>query len=256
MILTKSSKPVPVMLIGIVFYKRSFPWYKYVAVLTLCGGIALFSSSAKKSSSYSSSSSSAGTEEENPLHSLAFYIGSTFLYMTEDAIQLAVGIMLVLANLTLDGYTNNEQDMIFSKYKATSLQMMKFVNMWQTMMLSAYLLLSYFAFNSKSELYGAYALLSTSEVVRVDVASFCICAALGQVLIFAVMQEFGSLVWITISITRKLFTILVSVFMFNHSVNPSQWLGIGAVFFGMLLEVVMNYRKQGKGAKDNKAKQE
>jgi UDP-galactose transporter B1 len=67
------------------------------------------------------------------------------------------------------------------------------------------------------------------------------------------MQEFGSLVWITISITRKLFTILVSVFMFNHSVSAAQWAGIGAVFFGMFLEVLMNYRKQRQDGKKAKA---
>jgi hypothetical protein len=154
-----------------------------VAVLTLCGGIALFSSAAKKSTSYSSGGSSAGSaaEEENPLHSLAFYVGRKLLLMSEDAVQLAVGLLLVLANLTLDGYTNNEQDMIFSKFKATSLQMMKNVNLWQTIMLIVYLLLSYVLFGERSEMHGAYSLLNSSEVVRVDVASFCVCAAIGQV---------------------------------------------------------------------------
>jgi UDP-galactose transporter B1 len=65
---------------------------------------------------------------------------------------------------------------------------------------------------------------------------FCLCASLGQVLIFGLMKDFGSLVWITVSITRKLFTILVSVFMFNHSVNAFQWFGIVCAFVGMGLE--------------------
>lgn len=70
---------------------------------------------------------------------------------------------------------------------------------------------------------------------------FCICASIGQLLIFAVMKEFGSLMWVTLSITRKLFTIIVSIIMFNHKISLMQWIGVGLVFSGMTLEVIMNY---------------
>lgn len=58
------------------------------------------------------------------------------------------------------------------------------------------------------------------------------------------MEEFGSLTWITVSITRKLFSIVV-----HDLENPEkkislyQWLGVLSVFIGLALEIVMNYSK-------------
>ena len=73
---------------------------------------------------------------------------------------------------------------------------------------------------------------------------FYCCACIGQVLLFGLVKEFGALVWVTVSITRNLFTILASVFIFNHSVNISQWIGIALVFTGLGLDIVMNYVNQ------------
>ena len=150
--------------------------------------------------------------------------------------------------MLLDGYTNNEQDQIFDKLGATSLQMMKNVNLWTTIYISIYLSGGWFLFGENSEFSSAYRAFSDSHELRYDILLFCVCAAVGQVLIFAVMKEFGSLAWITISITRKLFTILFSVFMFNHSVKMIQWLGIALVFLGMFVEVFMGYRAKAKQA--------
>ena len=83
-----------------------------------------------------------------------------------------------------------------------------------------------------SELQQAHHTLLHCPQARSDIAVFCLCAAVGQLTIFAVMKEFGSLMWITISITRKLFTILVSVVMFGHVICLEQWLGVAAVFAG------------------------
>ena len=227
-VLAKSSKPVPVIFVGMVFYGRTFTWYKMLGVALLCGGIALFSSAkggSVKSSSVSTSSSN----------------GS-------DTSNLLSGIFLVSLNLLLDGYTNNEQDLIFDKLGATSLQMMKNVNLWTTVYISVFLSGGWFLFGENSELSSAYRAFIDCHELRYDILLFCVCAAVGQVLIFAVMKEFGSLAWITISITRKLFTILFSVFMFNHSVKMIQWFGIALVFLGMIIEVYMGYRSKAKEA--------
>jgi len=214
MILTKSSKPVPVMLVGVLFYGRSYTWYKYVSVFLICVGIALFSS-AKASTPSSDSDFSTN--------------------------KVLFGIVLVLFNLLLDGYTNNEQDFIFAKHKATPLQMMRNTNIWQGFYIFAYLSSMYLLKGRRSEAQHSYDAFASSSSLRQDILEFCICASLGQVLIFGVMKDFGSIVWITISVTRKLFTILVSVFMFKHPVKPFQWVGIIAVFVGMILDIVMSY---------------
>jgi solute carrier family 35 (UDP-galactose transporter), member B1 len=218
-VLVKSSKPVPVMLVGIFLYNKSYPWYKYVSVLLLCSGIALFSfKSPSKSPSPSSS-----THDEVDLWTQCF------------------GILLVGLNVFLDGYTNNQQDYIFEKYHSTSLQMMKSVNLWQILYLILYLLFGYFLWGQDSELWKSSQLFLHCPQLQFDILLFCLCAAIGQLFIFAVMKEFGSLMWVTLSITRKLFTIVISIVIFRHQISSLQWLGIVAVFLGMSLEVAMNY---------------
>lgn len=224
MILTKSSKPVPVMLIGILYYKRSFPWYKYVSVILVCGGICLFSSAKK-------SSSSSGISDQG---------------------MLLFGIFLVCVNLTLDGYTNNEQDAIFNE-KATGLQMMKYTNIWQIGFILVYLLSLGAFYGPASELSKASDMLVACPEVRQDILLFCLCASVGQILIFSVMKEFGSLTWITISITRKLFTVLLSIFSYNHPVSLLQWFGVIGVFAGLSLESGMSYFAKESSQKVKKA---
>ena len=214
MILTKSSKPVPVMFVGVVLYKQSYKWYKYLSVFLICVGIGLFSSYNKTSTSTTAT------------------IGSY---------NLLIGITLVLLNLFLDGLTNNEQDLIFYKEKATSLQMMKYTNLWQAIYLLLFLIILSIIQLNNSELYQSIIMIQNSSILQRDIIEFCLCSGIGQVLIFGIMKDYGSLAWVTISVTRKLFTILFSVFLFGHHVKAIQWFGIVCVFLGMTVDVVMSY---------------
>lgn len=217
MILTKSSKPVPVMSIGVIFYGRKYGWHKYASVVLLCVGIYLFTSSKKSG-------------------------GSTGSAAAETDIKLVLfGMLLVLVNLGMDGYTNNEQDRIFSKYSASPNQMMKYTNMWQCLYQAVYLGLGWCLYARDSELYQSVHLVTRSPALVMDIVLFCLCASVGQVLIFNVMKEFGSLAWITISVTRKLFTIVLSVIVFQHAVNVVQWLGVALVFVGLTVDAVVSY---------------
>ena len=40
----------------------------------------------------------------------------------------------------------------------------------------------------------------------------------------------------TITLTRKMFTMLLSVFMYDHKLTPGQWAGAGVVFAGISVE--------------------
>jgi solute carrier family 35 (UDP-galactose transporter), member B1 len=75
-----------------------------------------------------------------------------------------------------------------------------------------------------------------------------------QVFIFAVIKEFGSLVSVSIAITRKLFNILLSVVLFKHRVYWWQWVGVASVFAGLGISAVYDARR--KAAKGTKPKGE
>jgi UDP-galactose transporter B1 len=228
MMLVKSSKPIPVMLMGVLFYGGKYPWYKYVSVVMLCGGIALFS--------IMKSSPKAGSEDSG------------------DTKRMLIGFALVGVNLFLDGFTNNEQDSLFKKYKITVYQMMKNINLWQFIYMTGFLLIGLVMNGEESQAYKSAHMLWVCPQLQVDVAVFGLCASTGQLLIFTVMKEFGSLLWITISITRKFITVISSVILFNHSVVPMQWVGVVFVFAGMVLEVIMNYVNKGSKGPEHKKK--
>lgn len=217
MVLTKSSKPVPVMFVGTVFYKQKYQWHKYFGIALVCTGITFFSS--------------------YKVHN-ADSVSSSRIVSTPN---IFFGIFLVLLNLSLDGYTSNEQDHIFSKYSVTPLEMMKYTNFWQFIYIFSFLFLLWIVYGRDSEASKALEILSLSKDARADVFIFSFCAAVGQILILYVIKEFGALVWVTVSVTRQLFTILLSVFIFSHPVNAMQWLGVALVFSGLGLDIAFSY---------------
>ena len=219
MILAKSSKPVPVMLIGVLFYKRVYSLTKYISVFLMCSGVCI----------YSASKSGKGGDSN----------------VNIELVNQLFGIFLVGVNLAFDGYTNNEQDEIF-KNGASSLQLMRSINIFQYIYLAIYLVIGLALFGSLSELSLSVQALMDSSEIRYDIFWFCVCASTGQLLIFIVMKQYGSLVWVTVSITRKLLTIMFSVLIFKHSMNPFQWLGMALAACGMILEVVGGYWDKSK----------
>ena len=169
MILAKSSKPVPVMLIGILFYGQQYTWFKYLSVVLICGGIILFS---------------AFKSHHGDVH--------------RSFLDELTGIALILINLFLDGYTSNQQDYIFHSYRTPSETMMKNVNLFQCLFMVAFLVGGLLLWGDGSELSGAYTMLLHSNQVGYDILLFCLCASIGQLFIFSIMKDFGSLVWITV----------------------------------------------------------
>jgi len=153
--------------------------------------------------------------------------------------------VLIFGNLILDGYTNNQQDAVFTRHKVSSLVMMKYTNMWQILWLGGFLVLSYlvgWGGEGGSELSRASLVLLHYEGAFTDLVLFCVCACAGQLCVFRLMQEYGSLVWICVSVVRKLFTVLLSVIMFNHTISAPQWAGLALTFSGILLDAGMSVR--------------
>lgn len=190
MILTKSCKPVPVIIIGVIMFHKSYPWYKYVSVGLLCSGIVLFSVYQTKSKASSASSNDCITNNSNhsdPILQPLIHIFAD--YLSVDSIRLFTGVSLVLLNLLLDGFTNNEQDRINDEYKkkgksVSGLEMMKCTNIWQSIIISVLLLIFYFIYGNESELYHAVMVIAHCSEIRTDLVWFCLCASVGQMLIF------------------------------------------------------------------------
>ncbi|KZT11983.1 UAA transporter [Laetiporus sulphureus 93-53] len=220
MVLGKSCKLVPVMIMNVLLYRRRFAPYKYLVVGLVTLGITMFM----------------GFGHEKPGKAKANGNGGLSAYT-----QL-IGITYLLINLAIDGATNSTQDEIFARYRVTGQQMMFWINLFCTVLTSiiSVLPLPYIPVlhpsESGTELHNALEFIRTHPSVIMPLAQFALTGALGQLFIFETLQHFGSLTLVTITLTRKLFTMLLSVVVYNHTLTPGQWLGASVVFAGISVE--------------------
>lgn len=206
MILGKSCKLVPVMLMNFLIYRKRFESYKYATVALITIGVSGFMLFEEKSGKSGSSGNSLW------------------------------GLGLLLTNLLMDGATNSWQDQLFLKYRLKSQQLMMFMNLFSGLILAVSLVFYAFWQPETSQFLDAIRFFREFPSALPDVFAFSLCGALGQLFIFHTLEHFGSLSLVTITVTRKLFTILLSLFWFNHKVNMKQWSCVSLVFLALVLE--------------------
>ena len=153
------------------------------------------------------------------------------------------GLLLLSINLLFDGLTNSTQDHIFAHYAPyTGPQMMVAQNLLSTLLTSLYLLLSphlsaVHAFLGlpapTSELSSALIFLQAHPAVLKDVLAFAACGAVGQIFIYYTLSRFSSLLLVTVTVTRKMLSMMLSVLLFGHRLSAGQWIGVGLVFGGV-----------------------
>lgn len=227
MVLAKSCKLVPVMLMNVLLYRRKFARHKYIVVVLVTTGITTFMFFGNEKPSKASKTST------TPVSGYGQVIGLTYL----------------LLNLILDGLVNSTQDQIFSIYKPTGQQMMLFINVFSTLISTTlsilplpYIPVIHPTSSGQTELGYAIEFIRTHPGVLIPLFQFALTGALGQLFIFETLQHFGSLTLVTITLTRKLFTMLLSVVLYNHSLTPGQWLGAFIVFVGISVEAWVKRR--------------
>ncbi|EGY15006.1 hypothetical protein VD0002_g5720 [Verticillium dahliae] len=237
-LLAKSCKLLPVMLLQTTLFGRRYPLYKYLVVAGVTAGVAVFTL-------HTGSGKKKKQSAANP-----------------DA-NTAWGLLLLSVNLIFDGLTNTTQDHIFSTYRAYSgPQMMCANNLLSSALTAGYLVLSPWlvrtglgawlgmdAAGGGGELAAALDFMARYPAVWVDVLGFAACGAVGQVFIFYTLSTFSSVLLVTVTVTRKMVTMALSVFAFGHRLTGMQWLGVGLVFGAIGAEArIATVEKQKKKA--------
>nr|CDI54000.1 related to HUT1-involved in UDP-galactose transport to the Golgi lumen [Melanopsichium pennsylvanicum 4] len=213
--LAKSCKLVPVLIMNVVLYRRKFAAYKYAVVGLVTLGIWLFMAFAPPK---------VGRKTKGPESSSL------------------IGLLLCLFNLILDGATNSTQDEVFSKFGRKTVsagQMMLVMNLISFLLMSLTLsvplpLLS--TPGQPTQLTLAIQFAKKHPEVWRDIIAYALAGAIGQVSIFETLERFGSLTLVSITVTRKLFTMLLSVVVYKHELALLQWVGVGVVFVGIGIE--------------------
>lgn len=198
-VLGKSAKPIPVMILGVLFAGKRYPVAKYFFVLMIVVGVALFIYKDDKASSSSESHT------------------------------MGIGEMLLLISLTLDGLTGASQDRMRGEYKTGATSMMFSVNAWSILWLAVGLMVT-------GEIFEFVGFVGRYPYVIINMLLFSVCSAAGQMFIFKTVTDFGPLTCSIFTTTRKFFTILCSIAFFGHPMSGRQWIGTVFVFIGLFLD--------------------
>jgi drug/metabolite transporter (DMT)-like permease len=92
-------------------------------------------------------------------------------------------------------------------------------------------------------IFGDESLLPTLEFFRnypsvlADLFYGAVLQVIGQISIYYVVANFKQHVFPLISTTRKMITVIASIFYFGHYINQWQWVSIVIVFVGMFYEL-------------------
>ncbi|XP_048780382.2 solute carrier family 35 member B1-like [Ostrea edulis] len=209
-VLGKSAKPIPVMILGIMFARKRYPLAKFLFVLMIVLGVAMFL--------YKDS-------------------GQTKKSHTDSLIGM--GEILLLVSLTLDGVTGAVQERMRTDHKTGPYSMMFNINMWSILWLAIGLVIS----GQGIDFLG---FMERHPSILFKMITFGLASAAGQTFIFITVSTYGPLTCSIITTTRKFFTILGSVIIFQNPMNSRQWLGTVLVFAGLGLDSAYGKEKKKK----------
>lgn len=208
--LAKSGKMVPVMLGSLLLGGASYSIRQYLQVAAIVGGTAIVSMSKPK----------AGGSQ-----------GS------------ALGLVFIASSLVLDGVTGGVQKRVKTEAKKRGVVPKPYDYMFWT---NAYMLATAVVFAlARGELVRGTSFCLANPNVLTKIVKFGACSAAGQSFIFYTIANFDPLVTTTVTTTRKIFSVLLSILTKGHSLNTQGWAGIAMASAGILADIA----SKGGGAK-------
>ncbi len=79
--------------------------------------------------------------------------------------------------------------------------------------------------------------VSSHQLVLQDILLMCGLQLFGQNCIYFIVANFKQHIFPLIATTRKLLTVLISIYLYNHTINLYQWLAVFLVFGSMIYEI-------------------
>ena len=226
-VLAKSSKLIPSMLAGVTLERKSYTAREWGGALLITSGIVVFNYTRLRQQDDASSNA----RPDSPF-----------------------GLLLLGISLMFDGALSACQGSIkrsSGRYRPpTAMELMAYTNSYAFLFLLPACIVSGQLQNGMGLLLGDGANgggEGDAAAARRWILLLNATAAAGQVFIFLTIHCFSSIMCTTITTTRKFVSILLSVRHFGHVFSPIQWTSVGAVFFGLYMEIVA---KIGDGSSD------
>lgn len=199
-VVAKSGKIVPVMLGQLLLGESMFGWRDFLFAALVVSGTVLLSLGG-----------------DNTVTS-----NSTF-----------TGLLLVVLSLATDGVTAGLQKRHKTSSASnppTAYDFVLFSNLSMIVISAAIAM----ALNEFKE---GYEFLSKNPVIGSLVLQCCVCSAVGQIFIYYIIERFDPLTCSTITTTRKLLSVLLSIFFKGHQLNDRGIAGLGLAMAGLAVEI-------------------
>jgi len=201
----KSSKIIPVMIMGKLLKGTTYPKSQYVEALFITIGVAIFSVFAQESK--------------------------------RDTSTEMIGLVYMLMYITFDCFTSQWQDKIYVTYGRQNVdpyQMMLGVNTSAICITTAGLLISG-DFPKVWEFFGANPNVLIYNIIT------AITSASGQLCIYYTIKEFGPIVFTIIMTVRQMISICISAYKFGHVISAKAFCGAVIVFSVLFYQIRRKY---------------
>lgn len=200
--LAKSGKMAPVMAGSLLLGGATYSVREYLQVAAIIGGTAIVSMGKKKGGSAGNS---------------------------------ALGVAYIIGSLVLDGVTAGFQKRLKVEtakagVKPKPYDFMFWTNLFMCLTASVIAL-------GLGEFTTGLAFTASNPEIFSKIVKFALCSAMGQSFIFYTIANFDPLILSTVTTTRKIFSVLLSIFLKGHSLSSTGWGGIALACGGILSEM-------------------
>lgn len=216
--LAKSGKMVPVMIGSLLLGGATYTLREYASVLAIIVGTCIVSM---------------GKKSTGPASSM-------------------LGITFIVLSLACDGITGGLQKRLKKKsadlgVKPKPYDLMFWTNLY--MGITAVVIALFLG-----EVGSGLSFCAANPVILNMILKFAVCSAVGQSFIFYTISNFDPLVCTTVTTTRKVVSVLLSIFLNGHSMNSRGWAGITIASAGILSE--LQDKSSGHGPKKEEIKKD
>ncbi|KAL7531392.1 hypothetical protein ACHAXR_005508 [Thalassiosira sp. AJA248-18] len=201
----KSSKIIPVMIMGKVLKGTSYPVSQYAEAFMITVGVAIFSIASKSSD--------------------------------KDTSTEIVGLLFMCMYICFDCFTSQWQDKVYVKYGRANVdpyQMMLGVNSSAIVMTTAGLVLG-------GDIPKIIEFFKVNPTVLQYNVITAITSATGQLFIYTTIKEFGPIVFTVIMTTRQMISICISAMLFGHAMTVKALCGALIVFGVLFYQIRRKY---------------
>lgn len=142
-----------------------------------------------------------------------------------------IGYFLMFISITGEALFTDSQAFCKITYKPTINHLMFTVNLMTS-------IICFVSIIVKGDLIDSIMYCKSHPSAVIDIGLIGILQVLGQISIYFIVLNFKQHIFPLVSTTRKVFTVLLSIFIFNHKMNNYQWIALVLVFGGMGYELI------------------